>query len=179
MAAADVVGVALGDLLDVDAAHVAEQHQWPLRGPVPDDPGVELLLDLRFGIDQYPTRHLPVDLQLEDLLRMYSCLGGRVGELHTPRLHPPAAQHLGLDHHRPADLLGNSARLLGARAEAIPGDGDTRQLDDLACLVLIEAHQRRGTLSDECLSGASYVLIPRFARRPLARLGAAPGILAT
>ena len=37
VAAADVVGVRLGDLLDVDAAHVAEQHQRLLRGPVPDD----------------------------------------------------------------------------------------------------------------------------------------------
>ena len=37
VAAADVVGMLLGDLLDVDPAHVAEQHQRPLAGAVPDD----------------------------------------------------------------------------------------------------------------------------------------------
>jgi predicted metalloprotease len=39
----------LGHLLDVDPAHVAEQHQRALRGPVPHDPGVVLLLDLGLG----------------------------------------------------------------------------------------------------------------------------------
>ena len=37
VAAPDVVGVLLGDLLDVDAAHVAEEHHRALADPVPDD----------------------------------------------------------------------------------------------------------------------------------------------
>ena len=145
--ASDVVGMARGDLLDVDAAHVAEQHQRALRGPVPDDPGVVLLLDLGLGIDQHPARHVAVDLQLQDRLGVLGGLLRRVGELDAAGLHPPPAQHLRLDHHRPADLLGDLAGLVGARAEAVPGDRDSGQLDDLSCLVLEEAHQRRGTLS--------------------------------
>ena len=79
---------------------------------------------------------------------------GRVGELDAAGLHPAAAQHLRLDHDRPADLLGGLAGLLGGRAEAVLGDGDPRQLDDLPCLELVEAHQRRGTLSDEPTGGS-------------------------
>ena len=66
VAAADVVGVLLGDLLDVDPAHVAEQHQRPLCGPVPDDAGVVLLLDLGLRVDEDAARHVAVDLELED-----------------------------------------------------------------------------------------------------------------
>ena len=52
VAAADVVGVLLGDLLDVDPAHVAEQHHRPLRAPVPEHRGVVLLLDLGLRVDE-------------------------------------------------------------------------------------------------------------------------------
>ena len=106
VAAADVVGVGLGDLLDVDPAHVAEQHQRPLRGAVPDDARVVLLLDLGFRVDEDAARHVAVDLQLEDRLGVLGGLLGRVGELDAAGLHPAAAQHLRLDHDRPADLLG-------------------------------------------------------------------------
>src|SRR5262249_37506170 len=68
--------------------------------------------------------------------------------LDAARLHPAPGQHLRLDHHRPADLLGRPARLLGGLAEAVLGDGDARQLDDLPRLVLVEPHQRRATLSN-------------------------------
>ena len=114
VAAADVVGVLLGDLLDVDPAHVAEQHHRPLRGPVPDDAGVVLLLDLGLGVDEHAARHVAVDLELEDLRGVGLGLLGGVGELDAAGLHPPAGQHLGLDHHRAADLLGGLARLGGA-----------------------------------------------------------------
>ena len=73
-----------------------------------------------------------------------ACCGGllgRVGELDAAGLHPAAAQHLGLDHDRAADLLGDLARLLGARAEAVLGDGNPRQLDDLPGLELVEPHR--------------------------------------
>jgi hypothetical protein len=89
-----------------------------------------------------------VDFQLEDLLGVPGRLLGGVGELDAARLHPAAGQHLALDHYRAADFLGDLARLVGGRAEAVLGDGNPRQLDDLACLVLVKAHQRRGTLSE-------------------------------
>ncbi len=70
MTAADVVGMLLGDLLDVDAAHVGEQHHRALRAAVPEHRGVVLLLDLGLGIDQHPDGHVAVDLELEDLRRV-------------------------------------------------------------------------------------------------------------
>ena len=45
--AGDVIGMLLGDLLDVDPAHVGEQHHRALANPVPDDAGVVLVLDRR------------------------------------------------------------------------------------------------------------------------------------
>ena len=45
VAARDVVRMLLGDLLDVDPAHVGEQHHRALADPVPDDAGVVLVLD--------------------------------------------------------------------------------------------------------------------------------------
>ena len=71
---------------------------------------------------------------------------GRVGELDAAGLHPAAGQHLGLDHDRAADLLGGLAGLVGGRAEAVLGDGDPRQLDDLACLELVEPHAARNPI---------------------------------
>ena len=172
MAAADVVGVGLGDLLDVDAAHVAEQHQRPLRGAVPDDAGVVLLLDLGFGVDEDAARHVAVDLQLQDRLGVLGGLLGRVGELDAARLHPAAAQHLRLDHDRAADLLGGLAGLVGRFAEAVLGDGNPRQLDDLACLVLVEAHQRRGTLSDRQVPPGARKATRIDSTRSLSRMAA-------
>ena len=140
VAAADVVGVGLGDLLDVDPAHVAEQHQRSLRGPVPDDPGVVLLFDLGLRVDEDPARELAADLELEYRLGMLGRLLGGVGELDAAGLHPAAAQHLRLDHDRPTDLLRGLAGLVRRPAEAVAGDGNPRQLDDPTCLVLEEAH---------------------------------------
>ncbi len=143
VAAADVVGVLFGDLLDVDAAHVAEEHQRLLGGAVPDDAGVVLLLDLRLRVYQYPARHVPADLQLEDVARVGLGFLGRVGELDAAGLHPPAGEHLRLDHGRPADPRGDLRRLGRVGREAVVGDGDAGALDDLARLELEESHAAR------------------------------------
>jgi hypothetical protein len=94
MAAADVVGVLLGDLLDVDAAHVAEEHHRALGSPVPEHRGVVLLLDLGLRVHQDPDRHVPADLELQDRLGGLLRLRGRVGELDAAGLHPSAGQDL-------------------------------------------------------------------------------------
>ena len=94
VAAPDVVGVLLGHLLDVDPAHVAEQHQRPLAGAVPDHARVVLLLDLGLGVDEHAARHVAADLELEDRLGVRGGLVGRVGELDAAGLHPAAGQHL-------------------------------------------------------------------------------------
>ena len=94
VAARDVVGVLLGDLLDVDSAHVGEQHHRPLADPVPDDAGVVLVLDRRPRVDQHAARHVAVDLEVEDLLGVALGVLGGVGELDAAGLHPAAGQHL-------------------------------------------------------------------------------------
>ena len=94
MAAADVIGVLLGDLLDVDPAHVAEQDQRPLAGAVPDHARVVLLLDLGLRVDQHAARHVAADLEPQDRLGVRGGLVGRVGELDAAGLHPAAGQHL-------------------------------------------------------------------------------------
>ena len=141
VAAADVVGVLLGDLLDVDPAHVAEQHHRPLGAAVPEHRRVVLLLDLGLGVDQDADRHVAADLELEDLGGVLLGLLRRVGELDAAGLHPPAAQHLGLDHGRAVDLLGGRLAGLGGRlGEAVLGDRDPGQLDDPPAFVFVEAH---------------------------------------
>ena len=142
MAATDVVGVLLGDLLDVDAAHVAEEHQRLLRGAVPNDAGVVLLGDFGLRVDEHAARHVAVDLQLQDVLGVGLGFGRCVGELDAAGLHPPAGEHLRLDHRRPADPLGDLRCLGRIGREAVVGYGDARALDDLARLELEEPHAR-------------------------------------
>jgi hypothetical protein len=132
--------MALGDLLDVDAAHVAEEHHRLLADAVPHDARVVLLPDPRLGIHQHAARQVAVDLQAEHLRGLLRRLVGRVGELHPAGLHPPAREHLRLDDHRLADAHGDLARLLRGGGEAEVGDGNPRALDDLARLVLEEPH---------------------------------------
>src|SRR5205823_5686817 len=67
---------------------------------------------------------------------------GRVGELDAAGLHAPTGEDLRLDDDRPADLLGDRARLLGGLGEPEPRHGDPGAFDDLPRLVLEEPHQR-------------------------------------
>jgi hypothetical protein len=128
----DMVGVLGGDLLDVDAAHVGEQHHRPLVRSVPHHPGVVLVRDVRARVHQHAAGHVAVDLELEHLGGVLGRLLRRVGELHAAGLHPPAAQHLGLDHHRTVDLGGDRARLVSRGGEPVARDRDARSRDDRA-----------------------------------------------
>src|ERR1700733_8634646 len=130
----------LGDFLDIDPAHVAEQHHWALTDPVPHDPGVVLVLDLGLRVDQHAPWHVTADLELEDLRGVLGRLLGRIRELDATGLHAPARKHLGLDHDGSADLLGDTLRLFRGLREALLGDRDPRLGDDRSRLVLEEAH---------------------------------------
>ena len=139
----DLVGLLLGHLLDVDAAHGREDHHRPLAQAVPDHAGVVLLLDLGLRVHQHAARHVPADLEPQDHLGVRGRLVGRVGEAHAAGLHAPAGEHLRLDHCGAADALGDLARLGRAGGEAEVGDRDTGSPDDLAGLVLEEPHEGR------------------------------------
>jgi hypothetical protein len=146
MAAADVIGMVLGDLLDVDPAHVRKEHHRALGASVPEHRGVVLLLDLGLGVHEDADRHVPVDLELEDLLGVPLRLLRRVGELDPARLHPAPGQDLRLDHGGAPDPLGGLARLGGGLGEPVLGDRDPGPLDYAAAFELVEAHGRsRGT----------------------------------
>ncbi len=73
-----------------------------LRGAVPDDARVELLVDVGLGVDEDAARHVAVDLEHEHVARVRLGLLGRVGELHAAGLHAAAREHLRLDHRRTA-----------------------------------------------------------------------------
>ncbi len=89
-------------------------------------------IDIEQVAAEHPDRHVAADLELEDLSGVGLGLLGRVGELDAARLHPPAGEHLGLDHGRTADLLGSLAGLLGGRAEAVLRHRDSGALDQAA-----------------------------------------------
>jgi len=94
MAAAHVVRVLLGHLLDVDAAHVGEQHQRALARAVPDNARVVLLRDLGLRIDEHALGHVAVDVELEDRGGVLGGLIRGVRELDTAGLHAAAREHL-------------------------------------------------------------------------------------
>ena len=144
VAARDVVGVLLGDLLDVDPAHVREQHHRALADPVPDHAGVVLVLDRGARVDQHAAGHVAADLEVEDVVGVIGRLVRGVGELDAAGLHPAAAQDLRLDHHRAADLLGDLPGRFGGLGEAVLGDGDPGLGDDRPRFVLEEAHSGAG-----------------------------------
>ena len=145
--AGDVVGVLLGDLLDVDPAHVAEQHHGLLADSVPDDARVVLVLDVGLRVDEHAARHVAVDLELEDVLGVLGGLLRRVGELHAAGLHAAACEDLGLDHGWAVDALRDRPGFVCGLGEAVLGDRDPRLGDDRAGLVFEEAHRRRGRLA--------------------------------
>ena len=136
-----MVGVRLGDLLDVDAAHVREDERGQLADPVPDDARVVLLLDLGLRADQQAARHVAAYLELEDLLRLTLGLLGRLGEADAARLHAAAGQDLRLDHDGTADLLGDPLGVLGRFGVAAGSDQDPFALEDPARFVLEEPHR--------------------------------------
>ena len=143
----DVVGVLFRDLLDVDAAEVAEQHHGALAGAVPHDAGVVLVLDLGLLVDEHAARRVPVDLESQDMAGVALGLGRGVGELHASRLHAAAREDLRLDHDGPADVLRDRARLLRRLCEAELRHRDPGAPDDVPRLVLEEPHGR-ATLAD-------------------------------
>ena len=133
VAAADVVGVLLGDLLDVDPAHVAEQHHRALRAAVPEHGGVVLLLDLGLGVDQHAR---PACGRRSRASRMSaacsSASSGVSANLTPPAFIRPPVSTWDLITVGPPIFFGRLLGLRGGLAEAVLGDRDPGPLDDAA-----------------------------------------------
>ena len=147
VAAAHVVRVLLGHLLDVDPAHVAEQHQRALAGAVPDDAGVVLLLHLRPSGPRAPRaacRHRSRARGWPPRARP-----PRPGCRRTGRRRPSSARRVST-----CDLITVGPPIRAAIVRASSGvlakpksvTGIPASRDDRARFVLVEAHGRRGTL---------------------------------
>ena len=141
--ARDVLGMRLRDLLDVDAAHVAEDHA-PAASRRPSQVTAakySCATGARCSTST-PRGFWP----LISSARMASrALRGRrriVGELDAAGLHAAAGQHLRLEHHGAADLGRGVARLGGRTSPrgpfssgiAVPGEQGLR-------FVLVEPHR--------------------------------------
>ena len=108
----DVVRVLFRHLLDVDAAHVAEDGDRLLGERVVGDAQVVLLANGRLLLDEDTTRELALDLEREDLGGGRFRLGRCVGELHATRLHAAAREHLRLEDDGAVDLASEPLGLL-------------------------------------------------------------------
>src|SRR5262249_55420569 len=107
------------------------------------DREVVLALDVRRLLDPERADDMAVDVEAEDVARFRFGICGIVGELHAARLAAASGQHLRLDDHRAAQLLGRLARLLGRRCESAFRDGDPDSPEEILALVLVEVHRRR------------------------------------
>ena len=105
------LGVRLGDLLDVHAAHPREHRHRLLRRAVEDDRRVVLLVDLARALHVELVHGEAADVHAEDRLRVLLGLAAVVRQLDAARLAAAADLNLGLDHHRVAELLGRLDRL--------------------------------------------------------------------
>ena len=130
----------LGDLLDVHAALDAEHHQRLLGRAIEQHRGVVLGGDVARVLDPQRAHRVPVDVHPQDVRRVLARLGLVRGELHAAGLAAPADQHLGLDHHRVADLvrrgdgvLDGGDGLAGGHLQAVAGE-------QLLALVLEQVH---------------------------------------
>jgi hypothetical protein len=94
VALGDVCRVLLGDFLDVDAAHVAEDHHRLPCEAVPGDADVVLLRHRRAAFDEHPLRAVAIDGQVEDLCGGDIGFGRCIREEHAAGLHAPACEHL-------------------------------------------------------------------------------------
>jgi hypothetical protein len=87
---------------------------------------------------------VPVDLEVEDRLRVRLRLLRRVGELDAAGLHAAAGQHLRFDDDGAADLRGDALGVLRRLRIAAGRDRDAFALQDLARFVLEEPHGGAG-----------------------------------
>ena len=169
----DVLRVRFGHLLDVDAAHVAEDEDRKLPAAVPGDGGEVLLRDAGALLDEDAARLLPVDLELEDRLGRRLGLIRGIRELDPARFHAAARQHLRFQDDGAADLGCDRLRLGGGVRQASPQERGAVAREESLGLVLVEPHRsaRTGQLTLGFADGQGDGVLS-VARVPLTRRAA-------
>ena len=138
--AGESVGTLLCDLLDVDAALGGQHEERLLLAPVERDREVVLLGDLGRSLDPELLDDVPPDVETKDLLGRLTGLEGLLRKLDPAGLPPSAGEHLGLDDHRPAQLLSCRAGLLGRPGKPPLAHRDPEAPEELLALVLVQIH---------------------------------------
>ena len=136
----NVVRVLLGHLFDVDAPHVAEDHDGKLAAAVPGDTDVVLLGNRALRLDQHRGGLLSVHLDAHDRVEKGAGLIRGFGELDGAGLHAAARQDLALQDYGSAQLEGHPTRLVGAVGQTVLGERQPVASEQRLGFVLIEAH---------------------------------------
>jgi len=134
--ARQLLGRLLSHRLDLDSALRCQHQQRLLGAAVEGDREVVLAGDVGGALDPELPHRVAADVHPQD--RRGVLLGvGRVGrQLYAAGLAAPTHQHLGLYHHRSAELLGHCPRLGGGGRRGTLGDGQPEPREQLLTLVL-------------------------------------------
>jgi len=135
----DLIRRLVGHFLDVHAARGRGHDHRPPPAAVNERRQVKLLSDATGGhlVDQHLVDRQPLDLHPQDVGGALLGLVGRGRQLDATRLAPAAGQHLGLDDHLAAQVLGNSARLFRCVGHFAARDGDAVFREQPLGLILV------------------------------------------
>ena len=138
----DMFGVLFGHLLDVDAAHVAENQDRELATAVPGDAHVVLLGNGALGLDEDRARLLALDHDRQDGRKVFTGFVGGVGELHRTGLHAPAREYLTLQHHGATDVMRGGNRLFGGGDDTAFAHGQAVASEQFLGFVFVKTHSK-------------------------------------
>jgi hypothetical protein len=160
----DGVGVGARRLLDLDAAFGAGDDGHRPRATIENEAQVELFGNVRRRRDQDGLHRHALDVQADDLVRPLLCLVRRRRQLHATRFAASADQDLGLDHHRPADVLRGGARFLWRARHLAGQQWHAMAGEDLLGSVLLEL--QAALLRWRARTTARLAGTPRLYREP-------------
>ena len=145
--AVDLLGVLLGDLLDLHpAGRRGDQHRPPGR-VVDHRAEVELAVDVDLLLDEHGVHGLAAgaldgdELRAEQRLRGGARLLDAVGELDPAGLAASAGVDLRLHHHLAAELLGGGGGLVGGAGDLAARHGHAVAGEQLLGLVFVQLHR--------------------------------------
>src|SRR5690606_6955524 len=144
----DLLGRAVGDLLDVHAAFARRDHGHLLGATVGHDGQVVFLLDVGaiFNIEtadllSFGAGLVRLELHAQDLASQAPDVFQALGNLHTATLAAATGVDLGLDHpDRAAEFLGGSDSFVNGERRDTSWDRHTESAQDLFALVFVNLH---------------------------------------